>query len=89
MEENLEVKIEENPINRPKDNLFVRIWRFYYDGFRNMTIGRYLWIIILAKLAIMFLVFKLFFFPNILSRDYNTDEERSQAVREHLIDRKQ
>ena len=89
MEENLEVKIEGNQSNRPKDNLFVKIWRFYYDGFRNMTIGRYLWIIILAKLAIMFLVFKLFFFPNILSRDYNTDEERSQAVREHLIDRKQ
>ena len=66
-------------------NVFVRIWRFYYDGFRNMTIGKYLWVIILAKLAVMFLVFKLFFFPNLLERDYSTDDERADAVRTHLI----
>lgn len=66
-------------------NVFVRAWRLYYDGFRNMTIGRYLWVIILAKLAVMFLVFKLFFFPDILERDYATDEDRAQAVRENLI----
>lgn len=66
-------------------NILVRVWRFYYDGFRNMTIGRYLWAIILVKLAIMFLVLKLFFFPNILERDYDTDEERADAVRENLI----
>lgn len=32
-----------------------------------MTIGRTLWAIILIKLAIMFLVLKIFFFPNFLS----------------------
>lgn len=69
---------------KPAGNIFVRIWNFYVDGFKNMTIGKYLWIIILAKLAVMFLVFKLFFFPNILERDYATDEERAQAVRTHL-----
>lgn len=66
-----------------------RIWSMYYDGFRNMTIGKYLWIIILAKLAVMFLVFKLFFFPNILERDYSTDEERADAVRTHLTSPKE
>lgn len=66
-------------------NVFARVWRFYYDGFRSMTIGKYLWAIILVKLTIMFLVMKLFFFPNLLERDYDTDEERAQAVREHLI----
>lgn len=67
-------------------NIVTKVWRFYVDGFKGMTIGRYLWVIILAKLAIMFLVFKLFFFPNILERDYSTDEERAQAVRENLIE---
>lgn len=68
-----------------KPNVFIRIWNFYADGFRSMTVGRYLWAIILIKLAILFLVFKLFFFPNILERDYATDEDRAQAVRTNLI----
>mgnify|MGYP002708322178 CR=1 FL=1 len=38
----------------------------YADGFRSMTVGRRLWMIIIIKLAIIFLVFKLFFFPDIL-----------------------
>lgn len=84
-EEVLRTKIKPAVVIKEKPNVFIRIWRFYYDGFRSMTIGKYLWIIILAKLAVMFLVFKLFFFPNILDRDYATDEERAAAVREHLI----
>lgn len=71
---------------RPAANVFVRIWRFYADGFRSMTIGRYLWAIILVKLVVLFLVFRLFFFPDVLARDYDTDEERAQAVRTNLID---
>lgn len=62
-----------------------RVWSLYADGFRNMTVGRYLWAIILAKLVILFLVFKLFFFPNLLERDYENDEDRAQAVRTNLI----
>ena len=63
------------PEERP--GVWRRIWSMYYDGFRNMTIGRWLWAIILVKLAILFLVFKLFFFPDILQRDYDTDAERA------------
>ena len=87
MQQDLELQQNEKPQPEAQaaGNIFVRVWRFYYDGFRNMTIGKYLWIIILAKLAVMFLVFKLFFFPNLLERDYDTDEERAQAVRTHLI----
>ena len=31
----------------------VNIWRFYLEGFRSMTLGRTLWLIILVKLFIM------------------------------------
>ena len=68
--------------NKYKDRIYV----FYRDGFRSMTVGRYLWALILVKLAIMFLVFKLFFFPDILSRDYDTDEQRAQAVRSSMTE---
>lgn len=72
----------------PRQGFWCRVWHLYADGFRNMTVGRYLWAIILAKLAVLFLVFKLFFFPNLLERDYDNDEDRAQAVREELINRK-
>lgn len=63
----------------------VRVWRFYYDGFRNLSpLGRRLWLLILIKLFIFFVVLKLFFFPNLLSRDYDNDADRAQAVRTHL-----
>ncbi len=61
-------------------NVFVRIFRFYVDGFRNMTLGKTLWTIILIKLFIMFFVLKLFFSPNILNANFNTDEERAEHV---------
>lgn len=61
-----------------------RIWEMYRDGFRNMTVGRTLWAIILIKAAILFLVFRLFFFPDILKENYDTDEQRARAVAERL-----
>lgn len=60
----------------------------YIDGFRSMTVGRKLWTLILIKLAIMFLVFKMFFFPDILKEKYDDDTERAQAVRTALTTRK-
>ncbi len=62
-----------------------KIWYFYYDGFRSMTVGRTLWAIIILKLFIFFVVMKLLFFPNILSRDYDNDADRADAVRENLL----
>jgi len=59
----------------------------YADGFRAMTVGRELWLLIIIKLAVIFLVFKLFFFPDILSERYGSDAERADAVRHDLATR--
>ncbi len=64
-----------------------KVIRFYTDGFRSMTIGKKLWALILIKLAIIFLVLRLFFFPDVLSEKYASDEARSDAVRETLSNR--
>ena len=61
-----------------------KIFRFYYDGFRSMTWGKKLWGIILLKLFIMFAILRLFFFPDILKKDFSTDRERSDHVLEQL-----
>ena len=73
--------------NNKKTNIFVRVWRFYIDGFRSMTVGKTLWAIILVKLFILFFVLKLFFFPNILSRDYDNDADRAKAVAANLLNK--
>ena len=61
-----------------------KAFRFYYEGFRNMTWGRKLWRIILIKLFIMFVILRLFFFPDLLKRDFSSDEERGQHVLEQI-----
>jgi hypothetical protein len=61
-----------------------RIFRFYVDGFRSMTVGKTLWIIIGIKLFIMFAILKLFFFPNFLKTNFDNDSERSGYVIEQL-----
>lgn len=61
-----------------------RVWLLYADGFRSMTIGKKLWAIIIIKLVIIFLVLKLFFFPNFLASKSDTPEGKAQVVRECL-----
>lgn len=62
------------------------VFRFYYDGFRNMPAwGVRVWIIILVKLFIMFAILKLFFFPDFLASKYNTEKEKADYVLEQLL----
>ena len=65
-------------------SIFRNIFQFYYQGFISMTIGKKLWIIIFIKLTIIFIVLKIFFFPNFLKSNFKTDEERSNYVIEQL-----
>jgi len=36
------------------------------DGFKHLTWGRTLWVVIIIKLIIIFFVLKLFFFPDFI-----------------------
>ena len=69
-----------------KENLIVtgplRIFRFYLDGFRAMTIGRTLWKVILVKLFVIFAIIKFFFFSDFLQSNFATDQLRA----EHVLD---
>ena len=64
----------------------LRVWTFYRDGFRSMTIGRTLWVLILIKLFVMFFILKLFFFPDFLG-DHPTDADKGTYVGNELIQR--
>ena len=72
-------------MNSKTKNIFVIAWRFYFDGFRDMSKwGKQVWIIILIKLFILFAILKIFFFPDFLKTNYKTDRERSDHVLENL-----
>jgi hypothetical protein len=69
-----------NKLNR----ILINIYQFYYTGFKSMTVGKRLWPIIIIKLIILFLILKLFFFPDFLKTNFKTDNERSNHVIEQL-----
>ena len=62
------------------------IWRFYLDGFKDLpNWGRKVWIVIIIKLFIIFAVIRLLFMPDVLKKNFKTDEQRSEHVLENLI----
>ena len=62
---------------------FISIYNFYRDGFKNMTLGRQLWWIILLKLILLFLVLRVFFFKPVLAG--KSEVQKIEHVSEQLI----
>lgn len=69
------------------NSFWARVVDFYVDGFRSMTLGKTLWIIIAIKLFVFFVVIKILFFPNFLASKSDSDEGKAKYVREQLINR--
>ena len=59
------------------------IWNFYIEGFKNMTWGRPLWILIFLKVIILFAVLRAFFFQPVLAG--KTEEQKIEHVGMELI----
>ncbi len=69
-----------------KNSAITRVFRFYLEGFREMRLGKTLWLIILIKLFILFFILRLFFFPDYLGR-FDNDGEKGNHVSNELIRR--
>lgn len=69
-----------------KRNAIYSIYRFYADGFRNMTVGKTLWAVIIIKLIIIFFVIKLFFFHDYIGENAGKGNEAA-FVSEELMRR--
>ena len=65
-------------------SFFHRAFHLYYDGFRNMTVGRTLWAVIIVKLIIIFAILKVFFFPNFIGQHAEEGEEADFVAGEVL-----
>ena len=71
------------PMN--KNSFLYKVYDLYVDGFRHMRLGKTLWAIILIKLFIIFVVLKIFFFPNFLKQNAKGDE--ASYVATELVER--
>jgi flagellar basal body-associated protein FliL len=61
-----------------------KIFSFYIDGFKNMRVGKTLWIIIAIKLFIFIVILKWLFFPNFLKENFSNDEDRQKYISNQL-----
>ena len=67
-----------------KDGFWHRVFHLYYDGFRQMTLGKTLWIIIGIKLFIIFVILKIFFFPDFLKHNAKEGAEADFVTTEFV-----
>jgi hypothetical protein len=70
--------------NRPEKFNFFNMFK---DGFKNMTLGKTLWLIVVIKLVIMFLILRPFFFPNFLNSKFDNQEDKADYVLEQLVEK--
>jgi hypothetical protein len=52
-----------------------------------MTVGKTLWVILLIKLFIFFILFRLIFFPDFLHSKFDTPKEKGDYVIEQLTNK--
>lgn len=67
--------------------LLKKISDFYTMAWRSSVstpTGRRLWLILIIKIGILLILFKILFFPNRLNTKYDNDAERAAAVRTAL-----
>ena len=60
------------------------IFYLYYDGFRNMTLGKKLWLVIALKLLVIFVGLKLFMYDENFKSLYKGEQERQNFVSKNL-----
>ena len=61
------------------------IVNLYVDGFRNMTLGKTLWTVVLIKLFIMLFILKMLIFNNTIHTEFDTNEEKIDFIYKNLL----
>jgi hypothetical protein len=66
-------------------NALQTLYRFYLDGFRNMTVGKTLWKVIVIKLIIILLFLNVVVYDKSIHSEYTTPQEKSDYVYKNMI----
>ncbi len=68
-----------------KKNVIHRVLDFYKEGFKNMDIGRVLWVVVLVKLFIIFIILRLFFMPDTLKEKAGKGNEAAYVSSQMML----
>ncbi|NLO17016.1 MAG: DUF4492 domain-containing protein [Arcobacter butzleri] len=68
-------------------NIIKSAYLMYFEGFKNMTIGKTLWKIVFIKLFVILIVLNLIVHNKTFKSEYKTDEQRSEFVSSNLARR--
>lgn len=60
------------------------IFNFYIDGFKNMKLGKTLWLVVFVKLFIMIFILKMFIFDKTIHTEFQTNEEKVDFIYQNL-----
>lgn len=60
------------------------ILNIYLDGFKNLTLGKTLWKIIIVKLIIIFTLLNFFIYDKSLKSEYQTQNEKIDFVYKNI-----
>lgn len=65
--------------------IFLQVFDFYKEGFKNLRLGKTLWKIIFIKLFVILIILKLFIFDVNFNSIFENDTQKSNFVLENLI----
>ncbi|MCK9162331.1 MAG: DUF4492 domain-containing protein [Arcobacteraceae bacterium] len=68
-------------------NIIKSAYLMYFEGFKNMTIGKTLWKIVFIKLFVILIVLNLIVHNKTFKSEYKTDEQKSEFVSSNLARR--
>lgn len=60
------------------------IFNFYIDGFKNMKLGKTLWLVVFVKLFIIIFILKMFIFDKNIHTEFQTDKEKINFIYQNL-----
>ncbi len=66
-------------------NIIQQLYLFYFEGFKNMTIGKTLWKIVVLKLLVILVFLKFFIHDKTFKSEYLSTEAKSDFVSANLI----
>lgn len=61
-------------------NTISKIFSLYRDGFKNLTLGKSLWKIVIIKLLVILVVLNYFVYDNSLNSKFKTNKEKQNFI---------
>ncbi|RXJ99539.1 DUF4492 domain-containing protein [Arcobacter sp. CECT 8986] len=57
-----------------------KIFSFYYDGFKNLSVGKSLWKIVIIKLLVIFVVLNYFVYDKSINTEFQTAQQKENFI---------